>query len=43
MYSTGTKYPPPDSATIEAQEMPRPQGSLLTIAMYHHGETLQSN
>ena len=28
-----------DSAVIEVQEMFSSHGSLLTIAMYHHGET----
>ena len=29
-----------DSAVVEVQEMFSSHGSLLTIAMYHHGETL---
>ena len=29
-----------DSAVVEVQEMFRSNGSLLTNAMYHHGETL---
>ena len=29
-----------DSAVVEVQEMLSSQGSLLTKAMYHHGETL---
>ena len=29
-----------DSAVVEVQEMFSSLGSLLTIAMYHHGETL---
>ena len=29
-----------DSAVVELQEMFSSHGSLLTIAMYHHGETL---
>ena len=32
-----------DSAVVEVQEMFSSRGSLLTIAMYHYGETLQSN
>ena len=32
-----------DSAVFEVQEMFSSHGSLLTIAMYHHGETLLSN
>ena len=30
----------PDSAVVEVQEMFNSHGSLLTNAMYHHGETL---
>ena len=30
----------PDSAVVEVQEMFSSHGSLLTIEMYHHGETL---
>ena len=33
----------PDSAVVEIQEMFSSHGSLLTSAMYHHGETLKSN
>ena len=33
----------PDSAVVEVQEMFSLHGSLLTIAMYYHGETLYSN
>ena len=29
-----------DSAAVEVQEMFSSHGSLLTIAIYHHGETL---
>ena len=29
-----------DSAVVEVQEMFSSHGSLLTISMYHHGETL---
>ena len=29
-----------DSAVVEVQEMLGSHGSLLTIEMYHHGETL---
>ena len=29
-----------DSAVVEVQEMFSSHGSLLTIAMHHHGETL---
>ena len=29
-----------DSAVVDVQEMFSSHGSLLTIAMYHHGETL---
>ena len=29
-----------DSAVVEVQEMFSSHGSFLTIAMYHHGETL---
>ena len=32
-----------DSAVIEVQEMFSSHGGHLTNAMYHHGETLQSN
>ena len=32
-----------DSAVVEVQEMFSSHGSLLTIAMFHHGETLYSN
>ena len=32
-----------DSAVVEVQEMFSSHGSLLTNAMYHHGETLLSN
>ena len=32
----------PDSTVAKAQEMPSPHGSPPTIAMHHHGETLQS-
>ena len=32
-----------DSAVIEAQKMLSSRGGFLTIAMYHHGETLKSN
>ena len=32
-----------DSAVGEVQEMFSSHGNLLTIAMYHHGETLKSN
>ena len=31
---------PLDSAVVEVQEMFSSHGSLLTIAIYHHGETL---
>ena len=30
-----------DSAVVEVQEMFSSHGSLLTNAMYHHGETLR--
>ena len=33
---------PLDSAVVEVQEMFSWHGSLLTIAMYHHGETLST-
>ena len=32
-----------ESAVVEVQEMFSSHGSLLIIAMYHHGETLLSN
>ena len=32
-----------DSTVVEVQEMFSSHGSLLTIAMYHNGETLLSN
>ena len=32
--------PAPDSAAVNLQEIFSSHGSLLAIAMYHHGETL---
>ena len=32
-----------DSAVVKVQEIFSPHGSLLTIAMYNHGEAFQSN
>ena len=32
-----------DSAVDEAQKMLSSHGGFLTIAMYHHGETIESN
>ena len=40
MHFTGTKFFALDSAVVEVQEMFSSHGRLLTIAMYHHGETL---
>ena len=40
MHFTGTKLFALDSAVVKVQEMFSSHGSLLSNAMYHHGETL---